>query len=46
MQEKITLKLSQYNPNTHFIITEQRLKTPEKNMPLHQNPSPSYYICI
>jgi len=30
----------------HFILTDQRLKIPEKKMPLHQNPSLSHIIII
>jgi len=39
--KKITLN-NQYHPKvakTHFVLTDQRLKTPGKKKPLHQNPS-------
>jgi len=37
MQKKYSV-----SPKIHFIHTDQRLETPEKKMPLHQNHSPNY----
>jgi len=44
-EKKITLKHS-IPPETYFVLTDQRFKTPEKKMPLHRNPSPNHNIII